>query len=132
MARETVIVDIEARRQKALGWLAKAPLGFVVTFQRNKRSIPQNALMWSLLGHVSRQATLRGQKFRTDQWKAIFMQALGHEMTMLPTVDGNSWFPEGHRTSALSKAEMGDLIEVIYSNGAELGVDFEKDLKDND
>jgi hypothetical protein len=126
MARETVIVDIEARRQKALGWLAKAPLGFVVTFQRNKRSIPQNARLWAMLGEISRQVEWHGAKLSPDDWKIIFLQALGHEMRIAPNIAGDGIVSLGGRSSKLSKQEFSDLLELMSAFAAERGVIIEE------
>jgi hypothetical protein len=126
MARETVIVDIEARRQKALGWLAKAPLGFVVTFQRNKRSIPQNARLWAMLGEISRQVEWHGAKLSPDDWKIIFLQALGHEMRIAPNIAGDGIVSLGGRSSKLSKQEFSDLMELMSAFAAERGVIIEE------
>jgi hypothetical protein len=126
MARETVIVDIEARRQKALGWLAKAPLGFVVTFQRNKRSIPQNARLWAMLGEISRQVEWHGAKLSPDDWKIMFLQALGHEMRIAPNIAGDGIVSLGGRSSKLSKQEFSDLLELMSAFAAERGVIIEE------
>jgi hypothetical protein len=126
MARETVIVDIEARRQKALGWLAKAPLGFVVTFQRNKRSIPQNARLWAMLGEISRQVEWHGAKLSPDDWKIMFLQALGHEMRIAPNIAGDGIVSLGGRSSKLSKQEFSDLMELMSAFAAERGVIIEE------
>jgi hypothetical protein len=126
MARETVIVDIEARRQKALGWLAKAPLGFVVTFQRNKRSIPQNARLWAMLGEISRQVEWHGARLSPDDWKIMFLQALGHEMRIAPNIAGDGIVSLGGRSSKLSKQEFSDLMELMSAFAAERGVIIEE------
>jgi hypothetical protein len=126
MARETVIVDIEARRQKALGWLAKAPLGFVVTFQRNKRSIPQNARLWAMLGEISRQVEWHGAKLSPDDWKIMFLQALGHEMRIAPNIAGDGIVSLGGRSSKLSKQEFSDLMELMSAFAADRGVIIEE------
>jgi hypothetical protein len=126
MARETVIVDIEARRQKALGWLAKAPLGFVVTFQRNKRSIPQNARLWAMLGEISRQVEWHGARLSPDDWKIMFLQALGHEMRIAPNIAGDGIVSLGGRSSKLSKQEFSDLLELMSAFAAERGVIIEE------
>ncbi|KCZ47732.1 recombination protein NinB [Hyphomonas sp. CY54-11-8] len=122
----TYRVSSEAQRQTLIRDILKAPLGFVVTARRNKRSNDQNDLMWVLLTQYAKQAELRGQKWSKEQWKCIFMQKLGHEVHVLPTLDGQSWFPEGHRSSQLSKAEMSDMIELIYASADDFGVDLEE------
>lgn len=124
MSRETVIISTETNRQKALGWLAKAPLGFVVTFQRNKRSIPQNARMWAMLGEISRKVEWHGAHLSPDDWKILFLQALGHEMRIAPNIAGDGIVSLGGRSSRLSKQEFSDLMELIAAFAAERGVEL--------
>ena len=49
-------------------------------------------------------------------------------MEFIPGFDGEI-VGLGYRSSDLDKVEMSDLIEVLYSEGARLGVDFHDDGK---
>lgn len=113
-----------AERAKAIQWCRVAQWGSRVEFRGPQRSTDQNSLMWVLLTAVSDQREHFGRKYKPDQWKMIFMSALGREMEFVPTLDGTSFLPIGHRSSKLSKAEMSELIEFILAWGAEHGVDF--------
>jgi hypothetical protein len=89
-----------------------------------KRTLAQNDLLWPLLTEISAQATLQGRTFTPDQWKAIFMQSLGHKSDFLPTLEGDGFFPTGFRSSKLSKREMADLLTAIMAFGDQNGVKF--------
>lgn len=109
-------------RETAYHWLDKAPPGTRVTFQGPTRTIPQNDRMWAMLTDIA-LAKPEGRDHDTATWKAIFMRALGREVQFERGLDGEI-FPLGFRSSALSKEEMSDLIEMIAEYGARHGVAF--------
>jgi hypothetical protein len=127
MTRATVILNGKADREKACRWAMGVPLGTRIEFKEVKRSLPQNDRMWAMLTEVSQQATLGGKQFTPDQWKVIFLHALGQEITLLPTIDGHGFVPWGQSSSDLSKDEMTGMIELIFKFGAEHGVQFQDD-----
>ena len=90
--------------------------------KKNRRSIGQNALMWSLLGDISRQVEWHGEKMTKKDWKWVFTAAIRRQR-MVPGIDGGIVFL-GEPTSGMSKQEMSDLIELLYSFGAEHGVEW--------
>ena len=53
----------------------------------------------------------------------VFLDGLKGEIRTVPNLDGNG-FVSLRRSSDLSKAEMGDLMELIAAFGAEHGVEF--------
>ncbi|TNE58587.1 MAG: NinB family protein [Sphingomonadales bacterium] len=120
----TYKVTTEAQRRTVLDDIQRAPLGFVVTAKRNKRSIPQNSRMWALLTIIAREVPWHGMRLSPEDWKIIFLSALGHEMRMVPNLDGNGFVSLGRSSSALSKEEMSDLMELIAAFAAERGVDL--------
>lgn len=124
MSRATVILNSQPDRQKACNWALKAPAGTRVEFKEVKRTLPQNDRMWAMLTDFAQQAEQAGRKFTPDQWKVIFLHALGQEVQFLPSLDGQSFVPWGQSSSDLSKAEMTDLIELIFAEGAKRGVVF--------
>ena len=90
--------------------------------KKNRRSIGQNALMWALLSDISRQVEWHGEKLSKKDWKWIFTAAIRRQR-MVPGIDGGMVFL-GEPTSGMSKQEMSDLIELIYSFGAEHQVEW--------
>lgn len=123
------ILDLSSDDQKkrAINWILKAPIGWIVEFREKKRSDEQNRLMWSLINDIVKaKAEVDGRRFNAEQWKCMFMQALGHQVEVLPTLDGKSWFPSGFRSSQLSVGAMNDLITFIYAYGDERGIAFKE------
>ena len=90
--------------------------------KKNRRSLGQNALMWSLLSDISDQVEWHGEKMSKKDWKWVFTAAIRRQR-MVPGIDGGMVFL-GEPTSGMSKQEMSDLIELLYSFGAEHGVEW--------
>ena len=111
-----IILRTRQDRGRAVRWIETAPDGTVVEFKQKGRSNDQNAAMWSILTQINRQRPVHnGVKMSAVLWKAIFLQALGAELVMLPTLEGGGLFPFGHRSSKLTKDEMSNLIELMLA-----------------
>lgn len=93
----------------------------------NRRTIGQNALMWTLLRDISNQVEWYGQKLSMNDWKWIFTAAI-RKQRMVPGIDGGMVFL-GEPTSVMSKQEMADMIEAIYMFGQEKGVEWSNPLE---
>ena len=114
--RPCVIIRTPQDRGRAVRWVEQAPVGTVVEFKQKGRSNDQNAAMWSILAQINRQRPVHnGVKMSAVLWKAIFLQALGAELVMLPTLEGAGLVPFGHRSSKLTKDEMSNLIELMLA-----------------
>lgn len=124
MARHILILANEAVRERALHWVRKAPLGYRIWFAEPKRTTEQNDKMWAMLSEISAQAKLHGAKQSPENWKAVFMKSLGHQVEFLPTLEGDVFFPVGMKSSKLSVREMADLISLIQAWGDQNGVRF--------
>jgi hypothetical protein len=124
MSRALLILNGHGDRQKASRWIAQLPAGTRVEFHKPRRSLPQNALLWKLLTTVSEQATHAGLKLAPTDWKHLFSAALKRELRLVPNLTGDGFVQLGSRTSEMSKAELGDLIELIQAWGAQNGVRF--------
>ena len=111
-----IILRTRQDRGRAVRWIETAPDGTVVEFKQKGRSNDQNAAMWSVLTQINRQRPVHnGVKMSAVLWKAVFLQALGAELVMLPTLEGGGLFPFGHRSSKLTKDEMSNLIELMLT-----------------
>lgn len=99
-----------------------APDGYVVEVKPETRSLEQNALLWPLLDEVSRQVDWYGQKLTREEWKDVFTAAL-RKQKAVPGLDGG-FVVCGQSTSKMGKRMFSELIELIYSFGAERGVEF--------
>jgi hypothetical protein len=126
MAKALQVLHSEADREMVLEWIRKARLKSRVEIRGPRRTLPQNDKMWAMLTDIVKQKkTINERTFNTEQWKSIFMQALGIEMKgeTLPTIDGRDWFVvDTFSSSKLSEQEMSDLIEFMFAWGAENNV----------
>lgn len=109
------------RRDQAKRLIDLAPDYAVVEVNAPRRTNDQNALLWTLLGEISR-AKPQGRVLPPETWKALFMHSAGFTCHFEPTLDGTGVVPLGFKSSRLRKAEFSDLIEAIYSFAAEHGI----------
>lgn len=123
MTRATLILATPAVRDKAHTWIDRVPAGTRVEFKAPRRSIDQNALLWSLLTDIASQVVWYGQKLSAEDWKDVLTASL-RKARVVPGIDPGTFVPLGMRTSDMSKAEFSDLIELIYAFGAQQGVKF--------
>ena len=124
MSRHLVVINSTADRERAARYVALAPFGTRVELKAAKRSLPQSDFMWSMLTDISRELPWHGIKLTPSDWKLLFLDALKRELRMVPNLDGDGFVNLGRSSSDLSKAEMGDLIELIRQFGANHGITF--------
>lgn len=75
--------------------------------------------MWAMLTDIASQKEHCGRRYSPDDWKVIFLHALGKETRFVPALDGQGFIPIGQSSSDLGKGEMSNMIELIASWGAE-------------
>lgn len=110
-------------RDKAHIGVARAPDGWVLELREPKRTDDQNDALHSLIDQILKQRPHHcGMRMSKEAYKAIFMHALGKEVTMLPTLEGDGFFPMGLSTSRLTKGEFTQLIESILAWTAREGL----------
>lgn len=111
------ILSTEHARARAIELIVKAPDGWVAELREPKRTLDQNDRLWAMLTDISRAEPM-GRKHTPDDWKAILMNACGWECQFIEGLDGRP-FPQGFRSSQLTKAQMSSLIEFMFAFGAE-------------
>ena len=104
--------------------ISKVPYGYILTARTPTRSDKQNRMMWPILAEFEKQADIDGRTLTDHQWKSVFLEALGHEQTMLPSLDGSRWFAAGLRSSRLTEAQFSDLLALMLAEAAQRGVDL--------
>ena len=124
MSRAQLTLDSTSARERAIKWIAAMPSGTRVIFKDAKRTIPQNDRMWAMLTEVATQVEWHGKKLKPDSWKLLFLDALSSEMSLVPNIDGTGFVNLGYSSSNLSKADFGNLLELIAAFGANHGVIF--------
>lgn len=122
-----VIIDSHRNREQAHRLVAAAPIGAVMTIEPAKRTIPQNSRFWAMLSDVSRSMP-GGRRHTPETWRDLFMHAMGHSTRFEMGLNGEP-FPVGFRSSKLTKAQMGELMEFISAWGAENGVIFSDEAR---
>lgn len=122
MSRHLLTVYSEEDRKRARTYINSAPPGTRVEFKAIKRSNDQNSLMWAMLTDIAAQKEHSGRKYTPDQWKILFLHAIGREVQFIPSLDNKTFLPWGQSSSDLSKKEMGDLIDFIDAWCAQNGV----------
>lgn len=125
MSRRTFILAHDEARAYAVQAVQSAPQGYSVVVSEPTRTLEQNALLWPLLGALSRQLDWHGQKLSSDDWKDLLTASLTRQRSA-PAIDGGGFVVFGQRTSQFTKSMLSQLIELIYAFGAERGVDFTK------
>lgn len=130
MSRALYFLANAAVRDRVAKLLATLPDMTRIEIKGPKRTLDQNARLWASLTDVSEQAEHHGRKYDTNTWKAIFLSALGRETVFVPNLDGNGLIPIGQSSSDLSKSEMSDLLELMYSWGAANGIVFHDQRED--
>lgn len=130
MTRRTFIIRNARDRAEIARWAATASDGVTVEFKAPRRNLDQNALMWCLLGEISKQVVWYGVKLSADDWKDVLTASL-RKARVVPGIDPGTYVPLGMRTSDMSKGEMAELIELIMAFGAEHGVSFHDDERSN-
>lgn len=98
------------------------------------RTPEQNKKMWGMLTDISTQVEweVNGAKCYLDNrdWKDIFTAALRKHHRLTRGIDGG-FVILGMHTSRMTKQEMSDLFEIIWSFGASKGVKWSDPTADN-
>lgn len=95
---------------------------FTLEVRPEKRSDAQNRRLWSQLNDLSEQVDWHGFKLTADEWKSVMSAAL-KRTKVVPGIDGG-FVVCGQSTSAMSKAEMNELLALIEAFGANHNVAF--------
>ena len=107
-------------RQRAHALIDRAPDTWIAEVREATRSDAQNRKLWALLNDIA-AAKPGGRRHTPDTWKALMMQALGHEQLFEIGLDGRP-FPMGFRSSRLTVPQMADLITFVVQWGDANGV----------
>jgi len=109
-------------RQLAASFCLEGPAGWLVTFKEPTRSLEQNRMLWARLSQLSEQVKWDGETLSPNEWKDLLTACL-RKQKVVRGIEGGLVFL-GARTSAMSKAEMNDLLTLMEAFAAERGVTF--------
>ena len=121
MDKKIYVLSHEIARDRAVQGVRGAPDGFIVEVRPASRSGLQNSLLWAALTDVANQVEYFGKKYSPDAWKNIFSGSL-KAMEAVPAISGGGVVMIGQSTSNMTKRDFSELIELIFSFGAENGV----------
>jgi hypothetical protein len=127
MSRLLFILANAAVRARAVAAIISAPDRSRVEIKGEQRSGDQNARMWAMLTDIQAQRpTHAGFPVSTEDYKLLFLNALTREQPRwLPDLDGTGMVAmSGRSSSDLSKAEFGDLFEIMEAFAAREGIVF--------
>lgn len=127
--RKTVILSTPRARETALRYVRDAPAGFYVEVKPATRTLDQNARLWAMLGDVCRQVEWYGKRLDSEDWKHVFSASL-RKLSVVPNIDGTGFVALGLSTSKMTKAELGDLMELVSAFGSERGVVWSEKFRD--
>lgn len=114
----------DADRQSVADLIRTLKDGMRVDIKMAKRSDPQNAKFWAMLGEVAEQVVWHGEKLPADDWKYLFLDAYKREIRLIPAIEGKGFVAIGRSSSDLTVAEMADVITLVEMFGANHGVKF--------
>lgn len=126
MSHRTILSSAFARH-RAKELIDKAPDGFIAEVREPRRTGEQNEKFWAMLSDISRAKPM-GRRHTPEDWKAILMNACGWECQFIEGLDGRP-FPQGFRSSQLTKSQMSTLIEFMLAFGAEHGIAWSDERK---
>jgi hypothetical protein len=129
MAKKLLVLWNDAKRKEAADLCLKAEKETRVSFMDPKRTLDQNARFHAMCGDVADQigwTDVFGRPIRMtpENWKRFFLAAWRRETLVVPNEDGTGFYDLGVRSSEMSVAEMGEIMEFISAFGAQRGVKF--------
>lgn len=126
MSKKIFILAHDQARRSAIKAIQDAMQGYVVTISEPTRTGAENRLLHAILNEVAEKTEWAGKKRDVETWKRLLVAAWcrvrGDSIEILPALDGHGVDILPARTSKLSVKECAELIEYIYSWGAENGI----------
>lgn len=89
----------------------------MITISEPTRTLSQNDKLWPMLRDLSKQVKWSGMQLSEYNWKDLITGSFQGQ-TALPAIGGGIVFI-GQSTSAMRRSEFSELIEFIYSFGAD-------------
>lgn len=115
--RQHFVLSHSTARNRAMHAIAHAADGYVVDIKPPTRSGEQNARLHAMLGEIAGRVEWAGKKRDSEVWKrllcASWLRARGESVELLPALDGHGVDVVFRRTSTLTVAEMGELMDFI-------------------
>jgi hypothetical protein len=104
---------------------ASSAIEIIVRPVKSRRTLEQNAKLWAMLGDIARQVewSVNGVRglLNADDWKNIMTATVRQEVRMAEGINGG-FVLLGQSTKRMTVSELGEIIEFMYSFGADRGV----------
>lgn len=104
-------------RQRAVQAVQAAQAGHVVTIKPPTRNLEINAALHAKLTEIADSREWAGKRWDVETWKrllvAAWSRATGESLVMLPALDGAGVDIVFRRTSAMTQAEVRELLTFI-------------------
>lgn len=117
-----ILAHMEARKRAAQA-VAEAPEGYRVCIEPPKRDLNINAALHAKLAEIAASREWAGKRWDIETWKrllvAAWSRATGQALVMLPALDGAGVDIVFRRTSAMTQAEVRELLTFIEAWAAE-------------
>jgi hypothetical protein len=129
MANEHVkVIDGLVSIKPVLDWayqliikgLAGGSVEIAIRRHEERRSNEQNKKSWAMYTDIANQLTWHGEKLEKEDWK-ILLTNEWKPQSIIPAI-GGGFCVLNAKTSKAKKAEMADLIEIVYHFGSSHGV----------
>jgi hypothetical protein len=124
MSEITRKIDNLAGAHEAIKWALENILkglaggAVIMTLGRETRSKDQNSKLWPMLSDISEQVVWYDRKHSPEGWKDIITGSF-LQCEFVPNLDGTGFVVVGLSTRKMNKAQFAELIEYIYSFGAD-------------
>jgi hypothetical protein len=111
------ILAHDTARAGAIKAVQAAPAGHVVTIKPPTRNLEINAALHAKLTEIADSREWAGKRWDVETWKrllvAAWSRATGQALVMLPALDGAGVDIVFRRTSAMTQAEVRELLTFI-------------------
>lgn len=126
MTRKIFILANENIRERALEYVAHAPLGNLVEIKERTRSLDQNAMFHALCNELSKSNVEWAGKRRTpEEWKVLLVSghsiATNHKVEVVPGLEGE-FINLRESTAKMSRSRASSLMEYALAFCTSMGV----------
>jgi hypothetical protein len=131
--KRTVILVGERQRRTAMGYLAEAPLGMVMTLTEATKRRIQEEKYHAQIGDIAKQTEYAGKCWDTEDMKRILIDEFADEMRnagtplhhdgrLIPSENGRRVIQLGIQSREFWVKEASQFIEFLYAWGAQRDV----------
>lgn len=102
---------------------------FTLTIESEKRSLPQNSIIHSIIGEIAKQASHAGAKWDAEDFKRLLVHQWAKETGrdaghIVPSLDGTGFVQLGLQTRKFTKEEASEFVDFLYAWAAQNGIEI--------